>query len=91
MFNFSANHIELISNFEYEKCNVFMMKDIDTRRTYKVYDYSKSHKLIIGRVYCISGKVNTADKLYLILESCKEDQRYYYQQYEVSKVQEGQV
>jgi hypothetical protein len=83
--------MELISTLKYDKCNVFILKDLDTRRTYKVYDYSKANSLTLGKVYCISGKVNAADKLYLILESCKEDQRYYRQQYEVFKVKDGQA
>jgi len=30
-----------------------------------------------GKIYCISGKVNSADKLYLVLEHSKEDRHYY--------------
>lgn len=73
MFNFSANHITVVSSLEYQRCKVYIIKDLDTNRSYKVYDYSKSTNLSPGNVYCISGKVNSADKLYLILEYCKPD------------------
>lgn len=73
MFNFSANHITIVSSLDYGKCIVYVVKDLDTNRCYKVYDYSKSSNMTLGCVYCISGKVNTADKLYLILEHYKMD------------------
>lgn len=73
MFNFSANHIAVVSSFNYQKCAMYVVRDLDTNRCYKVYDYSKSNNIIPGNVYCISGKVNTADKLYLILEHYKID------------------
>ena len=73
MFNFSANHISVVSSLNYQRCTVFVVKDLDTNRCYKVYDYSKSSNISPGNVYCISGKVNAADKLYLILEHYKID------------------
>lgn len=72
MFNFSANNQMLVSKREYDKCNVYSMKDLDTSRCYKVYDYTKKILVETNRVYSIFGKVNSADKLYLILEKCKE-------------------
>lgn len=76
MFNFSANHITVVSSLDYPKCIVYVVKDLDTYRCYKVYDYSKSSEMTPGGVYCISGKVNTADKLYLILEHYKTDKNF---------------
>lgn len=77
MFNFSANHTKVINVFEYQKCVVYVVKDIDTNRCYKVYDYSKSSNMSLGSVYCISGKINAADKLYLILEHHKADNNFH--------------
>jgi hypothetical protein len=34
---------------------------------------SKSRQIAADQVYCISGKVNSADKLYLVIESIKMD------------------
>lgn len=49
------------------------MKDIDTNRTYLLYDFRKEHVFISEKTYCISGKINSADKLYLVIENSKED------------------
>ena len=36
MFNFSANHLLLLSRMEYRSCVVFLMKDDSTRRIYRL-------------------------------------------------------
>lgn len=76
MFNFSANHITVTSISNYQKCTVYVVKDLDTNRCYKIYDYLKSNIMIPGAIYCISGKVNAADKIYLILEHHKADKNF---------------
>ena len=73
MFNFSANHLVLLSRTEYRKCVVFVMKDDSTRRVYRLYDFTKSHIITPDQYYCVSGTVNSADKLYLVLESVRPD------------------
>ena len=35
MFNFSANHLLLLSRTEYQKCAVFLLQDLDTQRVYR--------------------------------------------------------
>ena len=42
MFNFSANHLLLLSRTEYRTCVVFLMQDDSTRRVYRLYDFTKS-------------------------------------------------
>lgn len=76
MFNFSANRIMVVSSLDYQKCMVYVVKDLDTNRCYKVYDYTKTSNMSQDSVYCISGKVNAADKLYLILEHFKTDKTF---------------
>ena len=76
MFNFSANHLVLISRTEYRSCAVFVMKDDSTRRVYRLYDFTKSQQISPHRYYCVSGKVNSADKLYLVIESVKPDTKH---------------
>ena len=73
MFNFSANNLTLLSRTECASCFVFVMKDHHTKRVYRLYDFSKSQQIAADQVYCISGKVNSADKLYLVIESIKMD------------------
>jgi len=76
MFNFSANHLLLLSRMEYRSCVVFLMRDDSTRRVYRLYDFTKSHILTPGQYYCVYGKVNSADKLYLVIESIKTDHKH---------------
>ena len=76
MFNFSANHLSLLSPNESSKCTVFVMKDLHTHRVYRLYDFSKSQIITSDHLYCVSGKVNSADKLYLVIESVKIDTKH---------------
>lgn len=76
MFNFSANHRLLLSRTEYCSCAVLVMRDDSTRRVYRLYDFTKSHILTPGQYYCVFGKVNSADKLYLVVESVTSDTKH---------------
>ena len=76
MFNFSANHLILLSRTEGRRCLVFLMRDDSTRRVYRLYDFTKSRIITTGQYYCVSGKVNSADKLYLVIESVKLDPKH---------------
>lgn len=72
MFNFSANHLRWLSTHRYQKCNIHIFEDLDTRRCYKVHDFTKAWEFDETRQYTVSGKLNSADKLYLVLEKAKE-------------------
>ncbi len=76
MFNFSANHLTLLSRTEYRSFAVFMVLDHSTRRVYRLHDFTKAHAMEPGSYYCVSGKVNSADKLYLVMESVKPDAKH---------------
>jgi hypothetical protein len=76
MFNISANHLLLHSRTECRSCVVFVMRDHSTRRVYRLYDFTKSQTITPGQHYCVSGKVNSADKLYLVIESVKPDHKH---------------
>lgn len=76
MFNFSANHLSLLSRTECRSCVVFLMKDLDTQRVYRLYDFTKAQIITPDQLWCVSGKVNSADKLYLVIESVKRDTRH---------------
>jgi hypothetical protein len=73
MFNFSANHLLLISRTEYPSYVVLLMRDRDTQRVYRLYDFSKAQLIRPDVAYCVAGKVNSADKLYLVIESVRLD------------------
>jgi hypothetical protein len=76
MFNFSANNLALLSRMEFKSCVVFVMKDLHTQRVYRLYDFTKSLIITPDHVYCVFGKVNSADKLYLVIESVKRDTKH---------------
>jgi len=76
MFNFSANHLFLISRTEYPSYAVLLMQDRDTQRVYRLYDFSKAQLTRPGVAYCVAGKVNSADKLYLVIESVRLDTKH---------------
>ena len=76
MFNFSANHLSLLTRIECRKCVVFVMRDHSTNRAYRLYDFTKSQSITAGQYYCVSGKVNSADKLYLVIEAVKPDSNH---------------
>ena len=62
MFNFSSNNLVWISTKEHEKYRAHLMMDTDTRRYYWVYDFKKEMRFEDGLNYCVSGKVNSAEK-----------------------------
>ena len=69
-------YLLLLSRMEYRNCVVFLMKDDSTRRVYRLYDFTKSQTITSDHYYCASGKVNRADKLYLVIESVKRDTKH---------------
>ena len=76
MFNFSANHLFLLSRTEYRTCAVFLFEDLDTQRVYRLYDFTKAQLIRPNVAYIVAGKVNSADKLYLVLESVRPDTKH---------------
>ena len=76
MFNFSANHLFLLSRTEYRSCAVFLMQDRDTQRVYRLYDFTKAQLIPPNQAYCIAGKVNSAGRLYLVIESARPDAKH---------------
>jgi len=76
MFNFSANHLFLLSRTEYPTYAVFLLQDRDTQRVYRLYDFTKAQRLQPHVAYCVAGKVNSADPLYLVIESVRLDTKH---------------
>ena len=76
MFNFSANHLFLLSRTEFLSCAVFLLRDLDTLRVYRLYDFTKAQLIRPNVAYCVAGKVNSADKLYLVIQSVKPDTKH---------------
>ena len=76
MFNFSANHLVLLSRTEYPSCAVFLLRDLDTQRVYRLHDFTKTQLIRPDAAYCVAGNVNSAGKLYLVIESVRPDTRH---------------
>lgn len=76
MFNFSANHLLLLSRTKYSSCAVFLFRDLDTQRVYLLHDYTKALRIRPDVAYCVLGKVNSAETLYLVIESVRSDTRH---------------
>jgi hypothetical protein len=76
MFNFSANHLFFLSRTEYPSCAVFVMLDRDTQRVYRLFDFTKRLRLMPDRPYCVTGKVNSVQTLYLVIESVRRDTKH---------------
>ena len=52
------------------------MQDRDTQRVYRLYDFTKAQLIPPDMAYCIAGKVNSAGKLYLVIESVRPDTKH---------------
>jgi hypothetical protein len=75
MFNFSANHLLLTDGISVVYA-VLLMQDRDAQRVYRLYDFSKAQLIRPNVAYCVAGKVNSADKLYLVIESVRLDTKH---------------
>jgi hypothetical protein len=53
-----------------------LLLDRDTQRVYRLHDFTKAHHLVPGQAYCVAGKVNSADKFYLVIESVRPDTKH---------------
>src|SRR5947209_12543579 len=72
----TSNHLFLLSRMEYNSCALLLMLDHDTRRVYRLLDFTKRLRPIPGKAYCLAGKVNSVHTLYLVVESIKLDSKH---------------
>ena len=61
---------------EYPSCAVFLLRGLDTKRVYRLYGFTKTQLIRPNVAYCVAGKVNSADKLYLVIESVRPDTKH---------------
>jgi hypothetical protein len=52
------------------------MLDHDTRRVYRLFDFTQRLHLTPGCAYFMAGKVNSGNTLYLVIESVKLDTQH---------------
>jgi hypothetical protein len=66
----------MLSVPEFLPCAVPQLRDLDTLRVYRLYDLTKAQLIRPNVAYCVAGKVNSAGKLYLVIESVRPDTRH---------------
>ncbi len=76
MFMLSANHLFLLSRTGCPLCAVFQLRDLDTQRVYRLYDFIKAQLIRPSVAYCIAGKVDNAGKLSLVIVPVLSDTRH---------------
>ena len=76
MFSFSAKPLTLPLLTEYRFGPVLPLVDHSAHRVHRLHDFTKAHALELASYYCVSGKVNSADKLYLVMESVTPDAKH---------------
>ena len=64
------------SRTEYRTCAVFLMQDRDTQRVCRLYDFIKTQLIPPDQAYRVAGKVNSVDRLHLVIESVRPDARH---------------
>ena len=72
----SLRQLVKLSRTEYRTCAVFLMQNRDTQRVDRLYDFCKTQLIASDKAYCIAGKVNSADRLYLVIESLRPDTKH---------------
>ena len=64
------------SRTEYPMCAVILLRNLDTQRVHGSTTFSKTQLIQPNVAYSVAGKVNSADKLYLVIESVRPDTRH---------------
>ena len=64
------------SRMDFQAFTAFLMQDRDTQRVYRLYDFTKAQLIPPDMAYCIAGKVNSAGRLYLVIESVRQDTKH---------------
>jgi hypothetical protein len=76
MFNFSANNLVLVSKQNTNSFNRFSMLDLNTKRTYLLYDFEKKQHFKPNIPYIVTGKINSAkNRLFLVIETSRIDRK----------------
>jgi hypothetical protein len=64
------------SQTEYPMCAVILLRDLDTQHVCRVDNLTSTQLIRPDVAYCVAGNVNSADKLYLVIESVRPDTRH---------------
>ena len=59
----------MLSSTEFPSCAVFLLRDLDAQRVYRFCYLTEALLIRPNVAYYVAGKVNSSDKLYLVIES----------------------
>ena len=65
-----------IINLGGDAVSTLLLRDLDTQRVYRLYDFTKTQLIRPNVAYCVAGKVNSADKLFLVIDSVRPDTKH---------------
>ena len=72
----SLRQVLQLSRTEYPSRAVFLLRDYDTQRVYRLHDFTRTLLIRSGVAHCVAGKVNSAERLYLVIESVRPDTKH---------------
>ncbi len=55
---------------------IFLTHDHSAHRVYRLYDFTKAHGVKPGSYFGVSGKVNRADNICLVIEFVEPDAKH---------------
>ena len=75
-YDFRQRQMLTLSRAEYPMCAVILLWDLDTQRVCRLDNLTNAQLIRPDVAYCVAGKVNSADKLYLVIESVRLDTKH---------------
>ena len=58
----------MLSSTELPSCAMFLLRDLDAQRVYRLCDLTEALLIRPGVANCVAGEVKSADKHYLVIE-----------------------
>ena len=75
-YDFRQRPMLTFSQTEYPTCAVILLRDLDTQRVCPLDNLTNAQLIRPDVACCVAGKVNSRDKLYLVIESVQPDTRH---------------
>jgi hypothetical protein len=75
-YDFRQRQMLTFSRTEYPMCAVILLRDLDTQRVCRLENLTNAQLIRSDVACCVAGKVNSADKLHLVIESVRPDTKH---------------
>ena len=72
----SLRQLVEFSRTGFRTCAVFLVQDRDTQSVHHLYGVNTAQLIPPDMAHCIAGKVNSAGRLYLVIESVRPDTKH---------------